>query len=557
MSLPRTSMEDEKVFKQGVQEPSDHEDHNFGESEDINGLHRSLGNRQIQLIAIGGTIGTALFISIGFGLIEGGPGSLLIAFTMYSLFLATVNNSMAEMAIFMPVSGGWIRMASKWVDEAFGFTLGWNFFLYQGFLIPWEIAALNLVLTFWRDDIPIGAVCAACIVLYGILNLVAVRYYGESEFWLASGKVLLILIVFCFTFVTMVGGNPKHDAYGFRYWRSPGAFAEYISTGSLGRFQGYLGALFQAAFTIVGPEYLSMVAGEVKHPRKNLKAAFKATYIRYALFFVGGALCVGIVVPYDDANLIAKLNGDGSGTGAASPYVIAMTNLGVDVLPHITNALLVTAIFSAGNSYVYCASRTLYAMAIDGHAPKVFGTCTRNGIPIYALGVTMLFPLLSFLQVHSGTAAVITWLANLTEAAQLIDYIGMSVVYLFFYRALKAQGISRDTLPYKGWMQPFCGWFGLASMVWTVGMYGYTTFLPGWWSTGTFFSYYAMVLVSPVLYFGWKLVKRTKIVKAHEADLVWERYAIDAYEATLDPSAPGFWRSCREAVSFQKGRKAA
>lgn len=146
--------------------PSRHEDSEAGEVMSLNGLHRSLNNRQIQLIAIGGTIGTALFVSIGFGLIEGGPGSLLISFTMYSLFLATVNNSMAEMAIFMPVSGGWIRMGSKWVDESFGFMLGWNFFLYQGFLIPWEIAALNLVLTFWTDDVPIAAVCAACIVLY-------------------------------------------------------------------------------------------------------------------------------------------------------------------------------------------------------------------------------------------------------------------------------------------------------------------------------------------------------------------------------------------------------
>lgn len=348
-----------------------------------------------------------------------------------------------------------------------------------------------------------------------------------------------------------MGGNPKHDAYGFRYWREPGAFAEYVTTGPLGRFQGYLAALFQAAFTIVGPEYLSMVAGEVEHPRRNLKSAFKATYIRYGIFFIGGALCAGIVVPFNDAGLIAKLNGS-SGTGAASPYVVAMTNLGIDVLPHITNALLVTAIFSAGNSYVYCASRTLYAMAIDGHAPKIFSKCNKKGVPYYAFAATMLFPLLSFLQVSSGSAAVITWFANLTEAAQLIDYIGMSVVYLFFHRALKAQGISRDTLPYKGWLQPFCGWFGLCSMVWTVVMYGYTTFLPGWWATGTFFSFYSMCFVSPILYFGWKILKRTKVVKPHEADLIWERPMIDAYESTLEVHAHAFWRSCRESIGLGK-----
>lgn len=133
-------------------------------------------------------------------------------------------------------------------------------------------------------------------------------------------------MLFSFTFVTMVGGNPKHDAYGFRYWNHPGAFAEYISTGSLGRFEGFLGSLWSAAFTVVGPEYVSMVAGEVKSPRRYLKQAFKATYARFGLFFIGSALCVGIVVPYNDPTLLDIFNGSGNGAGtaAASPYVIAM-----------------------------------------------------------------------------------------------------------------------------------------------------------------------------------------------------------------------------------------
>jgi amino acid transporter len=98
--------------------------------ENVDDLKRRLSGRQIQMITIGGSIGTALFVSIGSGLVSSGPGSLLIAFFMYCVFLAAVNNCMAEMAVFMPVSGSFIRMGSKWVDEAFGFMLGWNFFLY-------------------------------------------------------------------------------------------------------------------------------------------------------------------------------------------------------------------------------------------------------------------------------------------------------------------------------------------------------------------------------------------------------------------------------------------
>ncbi|OAG41603.1 hypothetical protein AYO21_04067 [Fonsecaea monophora] len=513
--------------------------------ENVDSLKRRLSNRQMQLIAIGGSIGTALFVSIGYGLIEGGPGSLFIAFTLYSCALGLVNSCMAEMAVFMPVSGSFIRMGSKWVDEAFGFMVGWNFFIYEAVLIPWEIAALNLVLTYWSDNIPKVAICLGCIVLYGLINLFAVKWYGESEFWLSGGKVILVFIVFGFTFVTMVGGNPQHDAYGFRYWNNPGAFAEYVTTGALGRFEGFLGALFMAAFTIVGPEYVAMVSGEAMYPRKHLKQAFKTVYWRFGIFFIVGALCVGIVVPYNDPTLNDVLNGGSAGTAGASAYVIAMQNMGISVLPDIVNALLVTSIFSAGNTYVYCASRTLYGLSLDGHAPKFLQKCTKAGVPIYCFFVTMLFPLLSLLTLGTSSTQVITWLTNLTEASQIIDFIVMCIIYLFFYRALKAQGYDRNTLPYRGWGQPYVAWVALIFMIFIVGTYGYTTFLPGWWDVGVFFSYYTMCFVCPLLYVGWKIVKKTKIVKPEEADLVWERPVIDAYEASFVDKPLGFWQEMR------------
>ena len=249
------------------------------------------------------------------------------------------------------------------------------------------------------------------------------KAYGEAEFWLSGGKVLLIVMLFSFTFVTMVGGNPKHDAYGFRYWKNPGAFAEYITTGDLGRFEGFLGALWAGSFCIVGPEYVAMVAAEAKRPRIYIKSAFKTMYWRFGIFFILGALCVGIIIPHNDPTLVAILGGEtgGAGTAAASPYVIAMNNLGVSVLPHITNALLVTSIFSAGNTYTYCASRSLYSLALEGRAPKILTKTTKNGVPIYCFAITMVFPLLSFLQVSNSSAQVLTWLVNLITAGGIID----------------------------------------------------------------------------------------------------------------------------------------
>ena len=132
-----------------------------------------------------------------------------------------------------------------------------------------------------------------------------------------------------------------------------------------------------------------------------------------------------------------------------------MQNLGVSGLPHLVNALLVTSIFSAGNTYTYMASRSLYSLSLNGQAPKFLQATTKTGVPYLCFGVTMIFPFLSFLQVSSDTAQVIKWLVNLVTASQLLNYVIMGTTYVFFYRALKAQGIDRKTLPYRGMFDKF------------------------------------------------------------------------------------------------------
>ena len=369
--------------------------------------------------------GTALFVSIGQGLAKGGPGSLFIAYTLQSGVIALVNNSIAEMTTAFPVSGGFVRLAGHWVDDAWGFMAGWNFFLYEALLIPFEITALCTVLSFWRDDIPYGAVIAVAIVLYAIINILAVKLYGEAEFWLSGGKVILIFLLFSFVFITMVGGNPQNDAYGFRYWNNPGSFATYLSTGNTGRFEGFLAALWSACFTVVGPEYISMVSAEAKRPRIYIKAAFKTVYWRFGIFFIMGSLMVGIACAYNDPKLVSVVFGTGSGggTATASPYVIAMQNLGVSGLPNLVNALLVTSIFSAGNTYTYCATRSLYGLAIEGRAPAFLRKCTGSGVPIYCFFVVMVFPCLSFLQLGNSGSIVLGWFTSLITAGGVIDYV--------------------------------------------------------------------------------------------------------------------------------------
>lgn len=172
--------------------------------------HRKLKSRHIQLIGIGGTIGTALFVQIGESLTKGGPASLFLAFTIWSTFILAVSNCLSEMVTWIPISSPFVRFADRFVDPALGFTAAFNFFVFEAALVPFEIVAFNVVLQFWTDKIPVAVVIAFVIVCYAFLNVFAVKWYGESEFWLAFGKVLLALGLIAFTFITM---RPKYQAH--------------------------------------------------------------------------------------------------------------------------------------------------------------------------------------------------------------------------------------------------------------------------------------------------------------------------------------------------------
>jgi amino acid transporter len=212
----------------------------------------------------------------------------------------------------------------------------------------------------------------------------------------------------------MLGGNPLGDRFGFRYWNEPGAFAEYYKQGDLGKFLGFVSALITASFTIAGPDYISMAAGEAMNPRGVLPKAYNGVFYRLTAFFVLGVLCVGILVPYNDKTMAAAFESNKPGA-AASPYVISMDRLGIPILPHIVNAVILTASFSAGNSYVYCASRSLYGLALERKAPRFLTKCTSQGVPIYCVTVVLLFAMLSFLQVSNGASVVLNWLVNLVH----------------------------------------------------------------------------------------------------------------------------------------------
>ncbi|ODV84820.1 hypothetical protein CANARDRAFT_176651 [[Candida] arabinofermentans NRRL YB-2248] len=492
--------------------------------------HRRLRNRHIQLIGIGGTIGVGLYISMSTALTHSGPISLVLACIWWCTPILCVTAACAEMVCYLPIPSPFIRLSERCVDEAFSFMAGWNFWVLECSLIPFELTLFNTLIHYWRNDysaaIPI--VCQLC--LYFLINIAAVQYYGEVEFYMAIGKVLLSIGLMVFTFITMCGGNPIHDAYGFRHWSTP--FAEYLHKGDTGRWQGFLAAMITFSFLVAGPEYVSMSAGEVINPRKCLPSAYKQVAVRLTVFFVGGALAMGICCAYNDPLLLDAIENGSPGAGS-SAYIIAMTNLKVKALPSIVSVMLLTSAFSAGNSYTYCSSRSLYGMALEGKAPRLFAYCNKSGVPIYAVLLSLCWGLLAFLQLGETASTVLDWIVNLVTASQMINFLVILITYLHFKKACEAQGIDRDTLPFKGWYQPYISYYGIFMIFIMIWVQGYYVFLPDSWSVTSFLFSYLMIFIDIALYLFWKILKKTKYVKPQDADLVTGSDEVDAHERHL------------------------
>lgn len=218
-----------------------------------------------------------------------------------------------------------------------------------------------------------------------------------------------------------------------------------------------------------------------------------------------------------------------------------MERLNISGLTDLVNALIMTSVFSAGNGLLFSATRTLHGMSLKGEAPKFLSKCTKAGVPLYALAVSLSFCLLAFLQISSTSAAVMGYLVDLVTACQLINYMCVAITYRHFYSALKAQGISRESLPYKGRFQPYTSYFAVGGCLFMILASGYYLFMEGGWDVMWFFLTYAMIGFFFVAAIFWKVVKRTKYVRPGTADLQLGglKKEIDAYEAMYTPRESG------------------
>jgi amino acid transporter len=480
-------------------------------------LKRQLKNRHVAMISIGGVIGTGLFLGTAGSLKNGGPVGLLLGYMIMGTICYSVMISLGEMIAYLPIPGGHIKLAERFVDPAFSFTMGWNYWYNWTIILPAELSAAAVLINYWDKTTNNAVWITVCMIVVIIINLMGSGVYGECEFIFASIKVITITGLIILGIILDLGGGPNHDRIGFRYWKHPGPFAQFHGIGgSKGRFLAWWSVLTQAAFSFIGTEIVAIAAGEAKNPRRNLPRAIKRVYIRILLFYIGGTTIIGLLVPYTSEGLDL-----GSHDAASSPFVIAIQTAGIKVLPSIINACLLTSAWSAASSDLYTSSRALYGLSIAGNAPKVFSKVSKKGLPYVSVFFCAVFALLGYMGINSGAGRVFGWFANMTAVAGLMTWFGICFTYTRFYAGLKAQGFNRDDLPYKSPLQPYAAWYAL---VWTLLICifsGWQVFLKGNWAVDSFVTNYLPLVLFPIFYFGCKFtLYKQPMVKPEEMDFV-------------------------------------
>lgn len=474
--------------------------------------------------ALGGALGSGLIIGTGSALAATGPASVLVAYTVVGFVVWLMLTGLCEMGAYLPIAEGFTGYASRFVDPALGFALGWSYWLKYAISTPNQLTAIALVLQYWvpRDRVNPGVFIAIFLVVIILINFAGVRFFGEFEFWLSSIKVLVMVGVILLSLVLACGGGPDHDATGFRYWHHPGAFHEYKASGSLGRFLAVWFCMGTASFAYLSTEFIGVTVGEAQNPRRTIPRAARLIFYRIFLFYVLSVFLLGMLVPYNSPKLAFATKQ--STSAAASPFVVAIVLAGIDVLPGILNACILVFVFSAGISDLYISSRTLYGLAGSGKAPRFLAKTNDRGVPVAALAVSAAFALLAFMNVSSDSKKIFNYFINCITVFGLIVWVCILLSHIFFVRAREAQQVAYGPphLCYKAPLGVYGSWAALVFCVLVVFTKNFSVFVHTATSDFDYKNFITGYIAIPfflVMFYGYKIVYRTKGVRPAEADL--------------------------------------
>lgn len=469
-------------------------------------LKRSLKSRHMNMIALGGSIGTGLFVAGGEVVSTAGPGGALVAYGFIGIMVYFLMTSLGEMATYLPVPGSFGTYASRYVDPAFGFALGWNYWFNWAITLAAELVAGALIMKYWFPDIPAIVWSALFLAALFLMNYLSTRSFGESEYFFSSMKVIT---VFVFLFVgTMLILGIGGTSPGFENWtRGEAPF--------VGGFASIMAIFMVAGFSFQGTELIGVAAGESEDPEKNIPKAIHSIFWRILLFYIGAFVVIGFLIPYDDPNL---LNSSVENV-AISPFTLVLDRFGFAFAASFINAIILTAVLSAGNSGLYASTRMLYAMAKEGDAPKVFTKLNSRGVPVPALLATAAFGVFAFLTSLIGEGTAYNWLINISGMSGFIAWLGIAIAHYRFRRAFHAQGKSLDAIPFKALFYPFGPIFATVLCLIIIAGQNYTAF------TGETIDWYGAsvayigIPVFLLVYAAYKIKYKTHVIPLKEVNL--------------------------------------
>lgn len=493
-------------------------------------LKKDLSIRHLLTLAVGGAIGTGLFVNSGDSLSTGGPASLVIAWTIISTCLFTIVNALGELSATFPVVGGFNVYVTRFVEPSLGFAVNFNYLAQWAILLPLELCAASITIRYWNDTINPDAWVSIFYVAIALANMLDVKSFGETEFVLSMVKILAIIGFTILGVVLICGGGPSHGFIGGKYWRDPGPF---VGETASQRFKGLSAVFITAAFSYSGLELVGVSAAESKNPRVTLPKAAKRTFWLITFSYLVILTLVGCLVPSNDPLL---LNGTSSVDVAASPLVIAIQNGGIKGLPSLMNAVILIAVLSVANSAVYACSRCIVSMAEIGNFPRVLAHVDKKGRPLYAIAITLFVGLLSFVAASNKRDDVFTWLSALSGLSTLFCWFAINLAHLRFRHAMKRQNRSLEELPYVSMTGEWGSWYGCI----VIGLVLIASFWTSLFPAGSngadvtsFFESYLSLPIFVVCYVGHKIWKRDLRLYINLSEVDVDSGRVDADVETL------------------------
>ncbi|TVY00353.1 amino acid permease [Paenibacillus cremeus] len=470
-------------------------------------LNRGLKARHMMMISIGGSIGTGLFLASGGAIHSAGPGGALVAYAAIGIMVYFLMTSLGEMASFMPVSGSFATYASKFVDPALGFALGWNYWFNWAVTIAAELSAAGLIMKFWFPDSPSIVWCTLFLLIMFLINYLSVRGYGESEYWFSFIKVATV-IIFIVVGLLMIVGIIGGQAVGFKHFTEGDAPFN-------GGFMAILGVFMAAGFSFQGTELVGVAAGESDNPRVNIPRAIRNVFWRILLFYIFAIFVIGMLISYTDPVLVSadvdKI--------AVSPFTIVFENAGLAFAASVMNAIILTSVLSAGSSGMYASTRILWVLAKEGKAPRWLSGLNGRGVPVAALIATAAIGMLAFFTSLFGDGVVYIWLLNLSGMCGFLAWLGIAISHYRFRRAYVLQGFRLSDLPFKARWFPFGPIFAFVVCLFVMIGQGYAAV------SGDAIDFYALLssYIGLPLFFlvwiGYKLKHGTKVIPLRECDI--------------------------------------